>query len=559
MAGERLRRVLPTPGEQSGLFVLCGLGGLLEVGAWVVVAPFLATGTRPVGLVALLGQRLLVVLALAVVLPGCYAAARDQLGPRAALLTAVDRVGADAPRLLASLLASRVAVVGLTAVALLACLAVLGAIDTAAVWTAAVVGVGVDRTALAVLGVPAAIVGSSMLARGAVGLQDLRAMGSADTPLRAPLWSLCAWRGRARTLLAYAALRGTLLAVPVLGALGVTAVVHPAPLRSLDRLTPAMIGAAAVAFVITTAFARATLVNYQLSTYDEVATAATATSIGSPSLLPRRRGALLAAVLVLGTVVGVGAIRTVDVQPAPEATVDVAPRNPTPTIETAIERTRERDLITDQRTAVHNASAEEWTTTTRREALLQRSDRSIRFYAQDRPAADDRTIYATDGRLAMLQDPTPPASPGFWHLRNERDGWTVIVGHPYGWGLESQFGYPPADADWRLTDWTRDTIVYTLADPSSLAGHDVDALPAVPADAALAEGTSARIVIDRRLLTIRRASVTIEYAGNSGGDPNRVDTRWEREVSKIGDVRASRPGSVGTAGPIARLWDVVYY
>jgi hypothetical protein len=557
-----VRRRLPRPLRETvtspALLALCGLIGLLEVGTWLVVAPFLADASRPALVGWILLQRLLLVCVLAAVLPGCYATAREGLGLRGAVRATLGRLDTATPRLLTSLLVSRVLVVAMTAVGFLVGLTGLGVLDTASVWTSAAVGFGLDRPVLALVGVPAVVVGASWLARGAVGLHDLRAIDGTAGPGRPSLWSLGAWRGRRRRLVAYAVVRGTLLSLPIVVALLVVALLAPGTAHPLVAHPPAL-AQAAVASVATTALARSALVSYQLAKYDSLAAETVTPREPTPQLVPRSRGALLAAVVVLAALVGVGTIRTLDVQPAPEPAPGVTPADATGTIETAIERTGERDLITEQQTAVWNESAAAWTPVSDRAALLQRSDRSVRYYA-DGPGGDDRTIYATDGRLAMLHASEPPAAPHPLHLRLERGSWHVIVGHACQWGTESQFGFPPPDADWELTERSEDTLVYAVRDPQSLADHGVSGIPDVPAEsAAVGEATGARIIVDRRLVTVRRATVTVVYAGDGGDGSARAAQRWQRVVSKTGNVTASRPGSVGKPSLPARLWDVVYY
>jgi hypothetical protein len=93
-----------------------------------------------------------------------------------------------------------------------------------------------------------------------------------------------------------------------------------------------------------------------------------------------------------------------------------------------------------------------------------------------------------------------------------------------------------------------------------VAGRDLGPLPDVPASGvALGNETGATIVIDRQLITLRRATMTVDYVEDRGGESRRVAKRWERHVTKIGDVEAHRPGSVGSPSLPARLWDVVYY
>jgi len=566
MALQRFRRALGEVRQAPGLLVLCGLIGAGEVAAWLLVAPFLApslAGPSPVGLVGwVLGQRLLLLLVLAALLPGCYAAARERLRPRAALRATADRIDTAGPRVLVSMVVSRALALGPTVVAIVVALTGLGVLDTASVWTDAFVGVGVDRDLLALLGVPAAVVGATALARGAVGLHDLRAIDGGDAPATAAVWSLLAWRGRRRGLVGYAIVRGVLLGLPVGVGLFALAVGSPAAGSFPVVQSSGWPALPAVAFVAATALARATLVTYQVAIYDRVATERRGAVQREPTPVVRRRGVLLAAVVVLAAMVGLAAIRTADVQPPLAEEVDVDPADASATIETAIERTESRDLLTEQRTDARSEATGEWVPTTHYQALLQRSDRSVRFYAGDGngPFGGDRAIYATDGRFAMLHDPTPPATPGPLHVTIERGPWTVLVGPPYGWGIEEYFAFPPADAGWRLAEATDDELVYRLESTATVAGRDLGPLPDVPASGvALGNETGATIVIDRQLVTLRRATMTVDYVEDRGGESRRVAKRWERHVTKIGDVEAHRPGSVGSPSLPARLWDVVYY
>lgn len=550
MRGGRVSRAL-SEAVQPGLLALCGVIGVLEVGSWLVIAPFLPGASRSAVVGWLLLQRLGLLVVLAALLPGCYATARQDLAPAGAIRAAIDRIGADTPRLLGAMVASRSFVAALTALGLLAALGALGLLDTASVWSDAVLGVGLDRGLLATLGVPAAVLGASWLARGAVGMHDLRAIEAEAPPVRAALWSVRAWRGRARGLPAYAVVRGSLLTVPAAAAVLVLTV-WPASGPPLSvPASPAPVGAAAGAFVATTALTRAILVVSHRRTYDRLAAAATTAPADQRDPLLRERRVILATVLVLGTVVGVGAIRTADVQPEPAADVDVDPEAANATITTAIERTRAEDILTEQVTAVRNESTGGWVRTSRRQALLQRSDRSARFYGT-LGGVEDRTIYATDGRFGMLRKATPPARPGPLHLWTTRGRWSVLVGQAYGWTIEDAFVLPPPDADWRLRERSEHTLVYRVWDPSTLSGHGIDGLPSVPATARPGGETGARIVLDRDTLTVREASLTVVRE-------NGTATRWERTVTKTGDVQARRPGSIGHPSPPARLWDVVYY
>lgn len=554
MVRERVDGSIADAVRQPGLLVLCGLIGVLELVTWLLAVGMFAHSRIPVVLTWIVIQRLALVAILALFLPACYATVREGLDPTAAIDAVPARVASEGRRLLASMLVSRLVVFALTVGFLLSLLTVLGLVDTALVWVAS----GVDRTPLALSALLVAPVVASWFARGSVALHDVRALDGGEPAWRAPLWSLRAWRGRGGGLLRYSLVRGLLLAAPpVVGVLTVF-VVQMARGSMGEAASIGELALAALAFVLATAVARAALIGYTFHTYERMDVDRTT------PLVPRSKRVVVAGLVVVATLAGVAAVRTVDVHPSPSDEVPgITPTNSVATIETAVERTRARERTIAVVTEFRNETAGRWQSTI---ALTLQRDRSDRQFHLDysvgaRGNRINRTLYGTDGRLAFRDPPRRLAAERVYHYAVRQGRWGVLVGPPYGYFIVEQTPPPPADLGWRLDRATDEHLVYRIDDPSAFVGGTPGPFQHVPddEDCTVRNGTNATLVVDRDTQTVARATQHVDYVVDRPDGPDRVRKRVRYRVRDIGNVDVERPDSLPAPGGPALFWDAVYY
>lgn len=563
MSTSRVRHAVRTGTANAGLVVLCGTIGVIELLLLVATGVVTDRQQLPVVLAGIGLYRLLLVGTLATVLPGCYAVYREDVGLRGTPRRAAAALREAGPRLFAASVLTRVlALLGTLLLFVITGSFVLG-VDTLAVWSEALVGVGVDRTLVSQWGLFAAVLAAAWLVNGLVAYQDLLVIDGRASVIDA-------WRESARAVLArpgwyvwQALLRGILLAAP--WALAFLAVLGFEAFGVADSGAPVLplLLALAVLVVLLTAVSRAVLVAYHVETMDAVVGPATAREVA-----PLRESAgrvALAALVVLAAVGGVAAVRAGDVTPGPDVPdATVTPDDPAATIETAIERTADRSRATTERYEVYNESIGEWQNGSRYESRIDhrtgRLSHDVQFYT-DSPW--NQTFYATDGVAAARGDNVRFRATRDLHVGTVREPWELVIGYSFG-ELADDLRYLEAGAGQgaRLVSANDSTLVYVVSDPSDF--HDVDLRSHTPdpadEDITYEPESELRFVIDRETATVDRVVQRLHFRDQY--DDDEADVRNFRTTityRDVGRVSVERPDSLGGPGPLETVWDVVYY
>jgi len=563
MSMRRLRRAFRAGTRNAGLLVLCGAIGLFELLALFLVA-FLAIRAGLVNPAPLVLYRPLLVVGIAAILPGCYAVYREGVELRAMPRRAASALRSDGPRLVAASVLTRLVATVLTAAGFALLLALLLGVDTLAVWSEALLGLGVDRTLTFQLGLLAAGLLAAWLVNGLVAYQDLLVIDGESSVLGAWKDSTVAVLSAPRWYVWQALTRGLLLATPwalaIVTVLGLDAVGVP---DQWPGSLPAILLSAAV-FVGVTAVARATLVAYHVETMESIVGPA---AQAAPTPIRNNLGRVaMAAILVLSLVGGVAAVRAGDVTPGPDlpgATLD--PDDPAATMEVAIRRTTYQSHAKTERSEQYNATAARWDQTTVIDGQVDRDRGALHAHIRFDGGGQslEQTVYGTDGVAAARGDGAGTYATGGIQIRAIREPWVAFIGHSFDELAREWRSLEPADAraGWTLRSANESTLVYAITDPADFHDLRLGVYTPPPTEEGITYRTDSEVlaVLDRDRGTIERVVKQAYFEDRFGDEVEVRNLRSTITYRNVGNVTVDRPDSLGGPGPLEILWDVVYY
>ncbi|MFB6184353.1 MAG: hypothetical protein ABEI96_07340 [Haloarculaceae archaeon] len=525
------------------------------VGILGAVQPLLSRFPLPTALAQVVG---------AVVLPVGVAAAYAlvRADPPASTVTAVRR---DAATLLAATLVQRA--VGVVAVAgtYLLVLAVVGVGVTAF----DVLRYAVDPTArglpsptLVVVLVGALFVVAGLIVALLLVFFDVLALYADVPPTRAWAASARFVAGYPRTALRYAVVRGT-VAVP---AAVVVVAATRADVGTLAERPALTVAGGLVAFAVVAGL-RALGYGYHVAFFERTI-APVAGDLRGPVAHSRHavgRG-LLAAVVILAALGGVGALRAADARP-------YAPPRPTPvhadTSPAAMFAHADRQLRTASFRSARRTTTFNDTTGTERETLtwitaVDRRDNRLRIrvrgtYPNGTRAGTGLGGYLSDATLAnrIGVDDDPTVDGGLLALHTRRGGWNVLPAPGYAIaGPGTAHAGLPADAtvDWRVRNRTAENVTVAVTDPQAVAR--ATSIEAVGDEGRVEDGV-VRVTFDRSTGRVVRVVERVRYRPPTAFD--RRPTVYVRVTTVEYGVDVRRPRAIGDPNAVELLWDAVFY